>query len=192
MIERKMNMKKIFALLLSLMLLCGAAMAEESGKTVLASVNMNGAFELRCSLPEGYEIEEFSKEDAQQIWVIRGPEDKPLMTLSIAFDEMHADIARLNDLTAEQKAELEATWSEEDLVTVSYTTTDHGTELMCVQENRDTVDYVDFYTIYNGYDVEFVVISPVAEDGTSQGLTEEQIRMAVQFLSDMDFIPLEA
>ena len=45
-------MKKTFAILLCLaMLLSCAALAEAPEKLYLATVNMNGAFDLQCSLP---------------------------------------------------------------------------------------------------------------------------------------------
>ena len=51
-------MKKILAILLSLALLlgCAAAVAETAEKTYLATVDMGGAFELQCAVPEGYTI----------------------------------------------------------------------------------------------------------------------------------------
>ncbi len=43
-------------------------------------------------------------------------------------------------------------------------------------------------TLYKGYAVEFVISpNPNAAD---QKLTEEQIRTAVNFLSDLEFIPV--
>ena len=57
---------------------------------------------------------------------------------------------------------------------------------MVVKEIKDTVDFVDFYSVYLGYEVEIVV---TAADGN--GLSDEQIRMAVDFLSDLDFVAEE-
>ena len=64
-----------------------------------------------------------------------------------------------------------------------------GTKLMVVKEIVDGVDYVDFYTIYKGYEIEFVLTQPQATAG--QPITDEQIQTAVKFLSDLDFIPVQ-
>ena len=49
-------------------------------------------------------------------------------------------------------------------------------------EVRDAVDFVDFYTIYLGYEIEFL-LTPGTE-----GLSEAQIQMCIDFLSNLDFV----
>ena len=50
-------MKKIIAILLSVMLLLGCvAAAEETGKTTIGTISINDAFTLQCGLPEGYQV----------------------------------------------------------------------------------------------------------------------------------------
>ena len=186
-------MKKIIALVLGLMMLCGAATAETAAKELLTTVSLNGAFELRCAVPEGYTLEKTEETEVSQVFML-STEDitKPLMVISIAFDELHADVERLNDLSDEDKAAIAATWSEEDHVEISYLETSHGTQLMAVRENDGVSDYVDFYTIYKGYDIEFVLVSGASDGLEFSGLTDEQIQLAIQFLSELDFIPIEA
>ena len=84
---------------------------------------------------------------------------------------------------------VEDTFREEEGVEISYMKTAHGTKLMVVKEVTDGIDYVDFYTIYNGYEIEFVLTQSLANLG--EPLTDEQIQMAVQFLSDLDFVAAE-
>jgi len=186
-------MRKISAIMLLLAMLCGcAALAETAEKEYIATVDANGVFELRCALPEGYQITEGVSEDpSYRTFRIEGEKDKPYMTLSIAFDEMYADTERLNDLDSEEKNALLATFSAEDIVESSITKTDFGTELITVRETDGETDYVVFFTIYKGYEIEFVLNAPVPEnDGdAAAGLTDAQIQMAVRFLSDLDFIP---
>ena len=57
-------MKKLIALLLALALMlgCCAALSETAAKTVLGSINMNGAFKLQCSLPDNYTLNIVSKD----------------------------------------------------------------------------------------------------------------------------------
>ena len=185
-------MKKIISAILALAMLLGCgALAESMEKEYMATISMNGVFELRCAIPEGYKLETLTQDEnvSQQLFVIRTEQkDLPDMFLSIAFDEMYADVERLNDMSEEDKAALLATWSEEDKVEYSIVMTDYGTELFLIREVEGTTDFATFFTIYKGYEIEFLLASP---NGTN-GLTEEQIRKALKFLSDLDFVEPEA
>lgn len=186
-------MKKLFALLLTLALLlgCCAALAETAAKTEIGTVNMNGAFKLQCSLPENYTIEITSKDNDGMLAVI-STEDitKPMMFLAIEFDEIYYDVKRMNDMSEDQLLEIIDTFTNEgDEVLVSYRETSHGTKLMIVREALDTVDYVSIISVYEGYMIEFDML---AGDGAEEGLSEAQIQMCIDFLSDLDFIPEEA
>ena len=181
-------MKKTLAILLTLALLlgCAAAAAETAEKTYLATVDMNGAFGLQCTLPEGYSIVEVESTGATYIAMFTADNGRPLLTLSIAYNELYSDVFRMNDLEAEALALIEETFKAEDDVKISYTETAYGTKLMMIQEADGSVDYVDFYSVYLGYEIEIVV---VAQD--ENGLTDAQIQMAVDFLSDLDFVEAE-
>ena len=186
-------MKKLFTLLLSLALLlgCCVSQAEAPVKTELGSINMNGAFRLQCTLPEDYEIAIGSKDDEGLTAVISAKDETmPMMFLAIEFDEIYYDVKRMNDMTEEQLQQIIDTFSNDgDEVTVSYRETSHGTKLMIVQEVVDSVDYLAIVSVYEGYMIEFdLMASAVAEEG----LTESQIQMCIDFLSDLDFIPEEA
>lgn len=181
-------MKKVLSVILLLSMMLGCASAE--GKEYISTLDINGVFELRGTIPEGYHLQEVLETESSRIVNIEAGEDRPLMVLSIAFDEIYADVDRLNDLSSEDRAALEGSFREEDTVTISTTVTDFGTELITVREAEGATEYVSFFTIYKGYEIEFILIAPQnASDGTAPGLTEEQIRMAVQFLSDLDFVP---
>ena len=177
-------MKKKLAILLCLILLlgCASAAAEAAGKTYLATVDMNGAFQLQCTLPEGYEIEEIESTNATYIAQFKADSDRPLLALSIAYNELYSDVPRMNDLDAEGLALIEESFRTEDDVAISYTETAYGTKLMVIKEVEGTVNYVDFYSIYLGYEIEIVVVSQ-----NETGLSDEQIQMAVDFLSELDF-----
>ena len=186
-------MKKLFALLLALALAlgCCAALAEAPAKTEIGSINMNGAFKLQCSLPEGYTIKIASKDDEGLIAIIETEDEtRPVMYLAIEFEEIYSDVKRMNDMTEEQLQEIIDTFENDgDEITVSYTETSHGTKLMVAQEAVDSVDFVSFITVYEGYMIEFDMLAGV---GAEEGLTEAQIQMCIDFLSDLDFIPEEA
>lgn len=186
-------MKKLFALLLSLALAlgCCAALAEPPVKTELGTINMNGAFKLQCSLPEDYDIKIASKDNEGMIAVIESEDAaKPVMFLTIEFDEIYYDVKRMNDMTEDQLQEIVDTFvNGGDEVTVSYRETSHGTKLMIVQEAEGSVDYVAIVSVYEGYMIEFDMMTGVSDE---EGLTEAQIQMCIDFLSDLDFIPEEA
>ena len=177
-------MKKVLALLFCLALMLGcAAVAETAEKTYLATVDMNGAFKLQCALPEGYGIEEIESNEATYIAMFKADESRPLLTLSIAYNELYSDVFRMNDLDAETLAQIEDSFKAEDDVEITYTETAYGTKLMVVKEADGSADYVDFYSVYLGYEIEIVV---VAQD--ENGLTDEQIQMVIDFLSELDFV----
>ena len=181
-------MKKTLAILLiaALLLGCAAAVAETAEKTYLATVNMGGAFELQCALPEGYIISEPESSENAYIATFAADDDRPILVLSIAYNELYSDVARLNDLDAEALAQIEDSFRAEDDVTISYTETAYGTKLMMVQEANGSVDFVDFYSIYLGYEIEIVVVAM-----NENGLTDDQIQMAVDFLSSLDFVAVD-
>ena len=190
-------MKKLTAMLLALALLlgCCAALAEETAtaaKENIGSINMNGAFKLQCAVPEGFEVTVVSKDDEGLLATVKRPEDKaaPVMFLVIEYDEQFGTVDRLNDLGEEDLQWIADTYSTEgEEVDISYTETSHGTKLMVAKESGDDWDFVSFFTIYKGHMIELVLVpGPEAEDPT---LTQEQIDLCVQLLSDMDFVPVE-
>ena len=65
--------------------------------------------------------------------------------------------------------------------------TSHGTKLLVAKETGEDDDFVDFISLYKGYSVEFVLTNEAG--ASSQTLTDEQVQMCVDFLSDLDFIP---
>ena len=180
-------MKKMLAILLCMaMLLCCASVAETAEKTYLATVDMNGAFQLRCALPEGYEINEIESTEATYIAQFIADGDRPLLALSIAYNELYSDVPRMNDLDEEALTMIEDSFREEDNVDISYTETAYGTKLMVIREADGSVDYVDFYSVYLGYEIEFVVASR-----NEAGLSDEQIQMCIDFLSEVDFVEVK-
>ena len=181
-------MKKTFTILLCLaMLLSCAALAEAPEKLYLATVNMNGAFDLQCSLPEGYGFQEVESTDDTYIAVFKMDENRPMLTLSIAYNELYSDVFRMNDLDADALALIEDSFRQEDEVDISYTETAYGTKVMMVKEIKDTVDFMEFYSVYLGYEIEVVAVSLNSEEG----LTDDQIKMVIDFLSNLDFVAAE-
>lgn len=171
-------MKRFAIVILAVILLMTTAAFAE--KTYLGSLNVNGAFELKCTLPENYKME-IREADTTQIlaFIDSGDKAKPIMTLSIAFDEMYSSVERLNDLDEAALAQLEMTFTAEDAATITYGYTDHGTKLLMAQYGNE---YIDFFTIYKGYDIEFLL------SAGEEPLNDAQIKMVIDFLSDLEFV----
>ena len=169
-------MKRIIALALSLMLiLCvTAGLAEE--KTELGSVE---AFSIQSIIPEGYTYNLITSNGLNLVGVLSGEEGKPTVTFSIAFNEEYAGVERFNDVDEETVQEIKDSFLDMDDVAFEDLETAYGTRLLKVtQANRS---FADIYSIYKGYETEFVV--------AAQGeVTDEDIQMLVQFISDMDFV----
>ena len=161
---------------------------EQSDTQSLGTLNVNGAFDLVCKLPENYKLQVVNVRGGKIVASIL-PEDmtKPQLYLSIAYDDLYGDVQRLNDLSDEQLAVLEATFTEMDDVEISYQNTGHGTKLLIAREVGGDTDFVDILSIYNGYFIEFnMTPNPNA---ASQTLTNAQIGMCIDFLTDLDFVP---
>ena len=182
-------MKKVIAMMLCLMLTlsCAAGLAEAAEKNNLSTVTVNGAFEIRCALPEGYTTDTEQLENGGMLSVIKHEDpQKPWMVMSIMFNDLYADVKKLNDLDEEALALIESTFTEEFEAEISYAEPAHGTKLMVMKEANG--ELADVYTIYQGYEIEFVLVP--AESGP-EALTDEQIQLIVDFLSDLDFEPVE-
>ena len=194
-------MKKLIAIALSLALLlgCASALAEDAQKEYTGELTVPNRFIIKWINPDGYELTDIDAGNPEWIgdsgFLLAGlvPTDeesgKPMMNIAIARNELLSDVQRMNDLDAEALAQIEETFRDEDTVDITYMETAAGTKLMVVRETADGTDYLDFYTIYMGYEIEMVLTRVSPTDKTP--LTDEEIALAVQFLSDLYFEPIE-
>lgn len=177
-------MRKIIAIMMSLALLlsCVCGLAETAETTTIGKLNVNGEFSIESKLPEGYKLSILSQSELAIIGMLHTEDEtKPTVMISIAWSDAWSDVERLNDVTEEDLAAIEATFQEVDNVKFEYTETALGTKLMVVAEAEGT-KFVDIYTIYNGYEMEFVMTPGTA------GLTEKETKMLVDFITDMTFV----
>ncbi len=184
-----MMMKKAIAILLGILLVCclTAGLADPAS---LGSVNVNGAFDLVGVIPEGYQITESTWNDVMMITSLRHPDmTKPAIDIIIAFDEQYADVERMNDLSEEELEIIESSYAEYT-PEFRYEETSHGTKLLCMTAEGEGAEFLSVVTIYRGYMVEFYLVP--GPDSSEKTLTEEQITLAIDFLSDLDFIPVNA
>jgi len=161
-------------------------------KQKLGSLTVNGAFDLTCKLADGYNLQVVNvRGDKIVASILPNANDitRPQMYLSIAYDETYGDVARMNDLSDEELAVLEETFKDMNEVAISYSETGHGTKLLIAKETGSDIDFVDILAIYQGYFIEFnMTPNPKA---ANQTLTEEQIQMCINFLTDLDFVPVQ-
>ena len=163
---------------------------EQNGKVNLGVIDINGAFSLQCGLPEGYTMTPVRSFGDQMVAVMTSQDPaKPEMVLSVAYDPAYASVDRLNDLDDEALAVLEKTFTDVDpTVEITYGDTGLGTRLLVARQNDGGFDYLDLMSIYKGYFVEFVMVAPLTAE--EKALTEEQMRLSVDFLTDLDFVPV--
>ena len=187
-------MKKIIAvfLCLALLLACAAVSADQvkSEKVSIGTISINGAFDLQCGIPEGYSARPLVVNPDQIIGMfVSEDSSKPVMMLSIAFDETYSDVERMNDLDDEALNLLEETYTETDpTVDLSYGETGYGTRLLIARQTVDDVmNYVGFLSIYKGYFVEFVLVP--SKQNADGKLSDDDLRMCIDFLTDLDFVP---
>ena len=157
----------------------------------LGTLNVNGEFEISCKLPEGYSLQTVNMRGDKIIAsVLSGDITRPQLYMTIAYDETYANVERMNNLKEEDLALLEDSFKDMNDVEISYRTTGFGTKLLIARETGADTDFVDILTIYKGYSIEFNMFpSPKAADQT---LTDEQVQMCIDFLTDVQFKPANA
>ena len=161
-----------------------------SGAQRLGKLTVNGEFDLTCRLPEGYKLSVVNiKGDKIVASVTSEDVLKPQMYLSIAYDETYGEVERINDMSDDDLRVLESSFNEMNQVEISYAETGHGTKLLIAREIGGDTDFVDILAIYKGYFIEFNM-TPNAQ-AANQVLTDEQIKMCIDFLTDVDFIPVK-
>lgn len=185
-------MKKSIALLLclSVLLACCAASAEAGKESLGQVVSINGSFNIRYRLPEGYKLTITEQSgSAIEASVASDAPDKPRLILSVSFNDLYTQdgvAMRLNDLSEEDLSYIRQSFLESaDEVEFQDGETALGTKVLIVKGMIGEDNFVDVYSIYNSYEIEALVVAgPEAENGI---LTDEQIRMVVDFFGDMDF-----
>ena len=190
-------MKKTIALLLALVLMlgCAAVLAEDAAgneKQEMGTVDLNGSFTIKGLIPEGYTyvVEELSPGVFINAKLVKENDPAaPYLTIQVYLADNYDPGTRLNDVDEETLREIEESFIEQAEVEIDYTETAHGTKLMKVTEVGNDPDWIAFYSIYEGYEIELTIH---AAEGSENGeLSEETVEKAIRFLSDMDFVKAE-
>ena len=176
-------MERIIALALGLiMVLCAVnVLAEE--KVELETVSVGQAFSIRSKLPEGYQFMLVENTELNVVGVLNGGKDKPFVTVSIAYNDEYNGVERFNDVDEATVQEIRESFMEMDDVEFEDLETAYGTRLLKVTTTSDK-SFVDIYTIYKGFELEFLMYF----EGELQ---DKDVQMLVDFISDMDFVPVE-
>ena len=174
-------MKRLLWIALSILLLMPClSYCEEAGET--ETVDINGKFALTCTVPDGYYYEE-TQVDEELIIGRLEPMDglRPTILFGVAESETYAGMT-LNDFSEEDLA-VEMQLAAEDMADprVTLGETSHGTKLIIAQDMDPANSCLDITTVYKGYYITFLMYPSI--DGTL--LTEEQVGMAIDFLSDL-------
>ena len=165
-----------------------AAPKDPNAKETLGTLNVNGAFTLQCKLPAGYDMQVVNMKGSKIIASINPTDtEKPILYLSVAYNDLYANVKKMNDMSAEDLAVLERSFTEQDDVEISYRETAYGTKLLVAREVGSDTDFVDILSVYQGYFIEFVMTPNPGM--ASKTLTDEQVRMCIDFLTDLDFVP---
>ncbi len=173
-------MKKLFAVLLVVLLVPAFALAQEVEPTI---IKVNDTLDISVVLPDGYAMTETWYGDVLYAQMDPQSEDQPLMVLSLGYSEEYADRS-IGDLSEEEMDALIAI-SITDFANPTYDIdeTSEGTKLIVVDENSEYDEYAEIYTVYQGYFIGMLVESVGGEQ-----LTEDNLNIAIQFLSDMQFV----
>ena len=184
-------MKKIAAMILCLALMLGCTAMAENAKENIGTVSVNGEFNIQGVIPEGYRLA-IVDQDNNMITATVKTEDptKPWMTLNIAFNDSYTQdgrALRLNDISEEEIAIIQDSFQESmDDPTFEFRETGLGTRVMITRGTLSGVSLIDFYSIYNSYEIDMVAIP--GEEAEDKTLPEEIVQTVLDFMTQMDFI----
>jgi hypothetical protein len=178
-------MKKMLSLLLcaALLLTCAAALADT------ASVDIRDRFQIKGTLPDGYKLSVLSQDDLVLEGEISSDDPAaPIMRLYVSFNETYAAKDTLKDMSDQELQVICQSFTEEYSVTFDRLDTASGVPLLSARETGDSADFLDFYTIFRGHEIE-LWLSKVdgADDPT---LTEAQISRCIELIKTLEIIPL--
>ncbi len=172
----------------SFLMIVPAVQPSVDSETRIGTLNVNGQFLIQGKIPEGYTLQLISSQSSRIIASLTADDaQRPQMLLTIAFDERYAGVERLNDLSEAETASLKQSYTDMNAVAFSEMYTTAGTKLLIARETGSDEDFISIFSLYRGYAVEFL-LSP-NPGAAGQSLTDGQLQTAINFLSDLEFIP---
>ena len=175
-------MKKFLALLCAALLLaCAFASAEDA-----SIVDFRDRFQLSGVLPEGYRFNRESENDISLLGKIVSEDPAaPSFEVSVFFNESYANVSSLKDMDEAALETIRQGFSEENDVQFDMIETATGNRLLVTREIGSDQDFLDFYTICLGYEIELTLL---AAEG--QSLSDAQINNCMEFMRTFDVLPL--
>ena len=180
-------MKKLLSLFLcaALLLVSVSAFAGTD-----ASIDFQDRLQLRGTLPDGYKCTILSQSDlTMECAVISDNPAAPRLKIFISFNESYASAQRLGDLDAETLEWIKAGFSEENTVTFDMFETTSGVSLLLVRETGEDQDFLDFYTVCQGHEIELTLVA--GDEAPDLALTEEQINNCMELMRSLDILPVQ-
>ncbi len=175
-------MKKTLSVLLavSLLLCCAAAFAEAA---------IVPAYKLVTVVPEGYEpgVEEWIDPFIVTMTLKPTAEGKPSLLLLVSYNDAFSDMTFNSDMSDEEfKTQIDQlTYNEETGEQMEYSVQETGLGTRVVKIDH-TEGYTEFYSVWHGYEVSLHCAN-FNENNEPAPLTEDQVAVIMQFLTDMDF-----
>ena len=190
-------MKKLIALLLAAMMLCGcAAIAEEATATDVVTT-ADGNFQLSYQIPEGVKLISGEWVDETMYMAnLEGPDGLYFyFSVAVPTPDENAESAEEtapvtfneeNGYTDEYlKQMMTELYSDDyDSFDTGVKTTAYGTKLAVVRFNDPDSPSAYVFSIWNGYEVGLTLVS-VGADGTYNAITEDQLNKVVDFVSEV-------
>ena len=179
-------MKKLLSLLLCAVLLLVSISALAGND---ASIDFQDRLQLRGTLPEGYKCTILSQSDlTMECAVVSDNPAAPCLKIFISFNESYANTQRLGDLDAETLELIKAGFSEENTVSFDMFETASGLSLLMVRETGEDQDFLDFYTVCQGHEIELTLVA--GDEAPGLALTEEQINNCLNLMRSLDILPV--
>lgn len=177
-------MKKIVSAILLVLCLMGCiyAVAED-----VQEIQINGIFEVKTTIPEGYTFEGSYKSDILYVGYLTSSDPSKVQGyITIAYDE-EADGRTLNDFSEDELAGLIAIFLQ-DMPGAEVTTgeTGKGTKLLIFTTNTETESRIDIMSIWHGYQIAIMLLPG---DGVTP-ISEDQMSTMLEFLTDVEIVTL--
>ena len=180
-------MRKITALLLTALLLFSAAAYADS-----AAIDFRDRFEIRADLPDGWHSNILSQNDITLEGEIRADADDPTMpvvNVFISFNESYSEVNSLKDLGGNVLDLIRDGFSAENEVSFDTLTTDSGISLLVIRETGEDQDFLDFYTVWNGHEIELTLFA--GEEVPGRTLTDEQVKKCISYVKTLEIGPVQ-
>lgn len=172
-------MKKLLAIVMAVMMLMGVALAEDAKTPVVYDELLT----LNMVFPEGYEVETVDEGMYKLLYMTKDEASTQLLLL-VCPDDEYADLERLNDMEeGDQEDYVLSLMEDYHDAEVTWLKTEHDTDVILLNENGIEMDFAELVTVYHGYMIDLLVMSP---EGAT--VTDADIAMAMKVLSDMDFV----